>query len=926
MSRIFLRQSDTESYSMPEETTSFPLVLTKLHRPPVTEDLVPRLHLLEQLERNRLRPLTLVSAAAGYGKSTLVSWWLERCESPFTWLSLDENDNDLHQFLAYFVAAVQSIFPSACSDTMALANAPTMPPIPLLASTLANDLDSIEQGFILVLDDIHRIHEKSVYNLLNMLLDHPPRPMHLVLVGRRDPLLPISRLRGSNRMTEIRTLDLRFSAMETAAYLQRALREQINESTAAAMAERTDGWVTGLRLVVLALRGQHNAVSKLVEVKRNTGYQMDYLIAEVLDNQLPAICRYLLSTSILDRFCVPLCDVLCAPDFVPGEGEIDGEGFITLAQESNMFMIPLDTENEWFRYHHLFQDLLQRQLKRRCGSKEIATLHSRASEWFESQGLITESIKHALAAGDTKSAADIIERHRDDEFIADRWQVVVRWLAMLPEDIRRERPKLLLTEVWIRNLQHQLGRVPMLLDRAESLLRSPTEDPTVAAEMGFFRGYITYFEGQAERSLQYLEDSVSQLAGTKSPFLGEAELMLGLARCMVGKKDRAVRGLKDRIWEVGPSENYSMSRLIASLVFIHLLWGDLHLARREAQNLQAMSRKHKLGLAEAWSCYFLACTHLHVGELEAASLHFAQAVELRYVLEPRAALDALAGLALTQQFMGLGNEAAESCRRLEEFAQELHERHYLFLAQSCQARLSMLRGDLNSAVEWGWSVDESPVLAELFIWLEVPSITQARVLIAAGSEQSLLNATKLLQPIRDLCEAHRFTCQIIEVAVLQSLALDQLGRADEALHALEEVVALAGPRGWIRPFVEAGPPMADLLKRLQKQSDAVGYIERLLAAFREDERVVVVHEELEGTGAPSTSVNPQPLVEPLTNRELEILELLAQRLQNKEIADKLFVSIETVKTHLSNIYQKLQVSNRREADERAKSLGILTRR
>ncbi|MGD9074490.1 MAG: LuxR C-terminal-related transcriptional regulator [Desulfobacteraceae bacterium] len=844
-------------------------------------------------------------------------------------MSLDENDNDLHQFLNYFVAAVQSIFPSACSDTLPLANAPTMPPIPVLASSLANELDSIEQGFILVLDDIHRIHERSVYDLLNMLLDHPPRPMHLVLIGRRDPLLPISKLRASNRMTEIRTLDLRFNAMETAAYLQSVLGEQINESTAAALAERTDGWVAGLRLAILAMRGQDNALSKLLELKGTTGYLMDYLISEVLDSQIPAIRRYLLSTSILDRFCVPLCDVLCAPDLEPGEGEIDGQGFITLAQESNLFMIPLDTENRWLRYHHLFQNLLQSQLKRRCSPKEIATLHSRASEWFESQGLITESIKHALAAGDPESAADIIERHRNEEFIADRWPVVVRWLAMLPAEIRRERPKLLLTEAWIGNLQHQLERVPMLLDQAESLLHSQKEDPTVSAEIAFFRGYITYFEGQAERSLQYLEDSVAGLAGTKSPFLSEAELMLGLARCMVGQKDLAVQGLEARIGGVDPSENYLLSRLTASLAFIHLLWGDLHLARGEAQNLQRMSRKHKLGLAEAWSYYFLACTHLHVGQLEAASLHFAQAVELRYVLEPRAALDALAGLALTQQFMGLGDEAAESCRRLQEFAQKLHERNYLFLAQSCQARLSLLRGDLNSAVEWGRSVDESPVLAELFMWLEAPSITQARVLIAAGSEQSLLNATKLLQSIRDLCETCRFTCQIIEVAVLQSLALDQLGRADEAFHALEEVVALAGARGWIRPFVEAGPPMADLLKRLQKQSEAVDDIERLLAAFREDEQRALRDAANYDSPSPRPPVPPSPsqqhLVEPLTNRELEILELLAQRLQNKEIADKLFVSIETVKTHLNNIYQKLQVSNRREAVNQAHRLGILTR-
>ena len=285
-------------------------------------------------------------------------------------------------------------------------------------------------------------------------------------------------------------------------------------------------------------------------------------------------------------------------------------------------------------------------------------------------------------------------------------------------------------------------------------------------------------------------------------------------------------------------------------------------------------------------------------------------------------------MALTQQFMRLGDEAAESCRRLHEFARELDERNYLSVAQSCQARLALLRGDLNSAVDYGWSVDESPVPGELFSWLEAPSITQARVLIAAGSEQSLLNATKKLQSIRDLCEACRFTFQIIEVAVLQSLALQKLGRSDEALIALEEVVALAGAGGWIRPFVELGRPMADLLKQLQKQNVAVDYIQRILAAIRDDEQVIVEAAHEQPIAAPPQPLRPsgsfQSLLEPLTNRELDILELLAQRLQNKEIGEKLSISPTTVKTHLKNIYQKLCVKNRRQAVEEAKNIGILS--
>jgi LuxR family maltose regulon positive regulatory protein len=885
---------------------------------------------LERLEERRYRPLTLVSAPPGYGKSTLVSCWLDRCEIPFAWLSLDEHDNDLHQFLAYLVTAIRTMFSDAASKTMTLINAPTLPPIPVLASSLANELDLIEQNFILVLDDIHRIQEKSVYDLVTELLHHPPRPMHLVMVGRRDPPLPMSKLRGSSQVTEIRTPDLSFTAVETAEFLKIALEEQVDESAAAALSERAEGWVAGLRLAVLAVRGHRNALSKLLELKGTTAYVMDYLITEVLDAQSPVMRRYLLSTSILDRFCASLCDALCGPDAEPGEGDIDGVEFTARLQKDSLFEIALDTENRWFRYHHLFQQLLQRQLEQRSKPEEVATLHGRASEWFESQGLFTVSIEHALEAGDLIRAAEIIEKCRNDEFTADRWYIVQQWLAMLPADIRQERPKLLLTEAWIANLQHQLTRVPMLLDQAESLLRIQTAEPTLSAEIAFFRGYCAFFEGQAEGSLQHLKEAVVELVGTKSPFLGEAELMLGLARCMVGQKEPAVRALEARIGEVDSSENYLLSRLIASLAFIYQLCGDLHPALLEAQRLQEVSKKHNMGLTEAWSYNMLACTYLHTGEFEAASLHFAQAVEMRYVLEPRAAVDALAGLALTQQLMQEPDDAAETAGQLQEFARELHERNYLSVAQSCQARLAVLRDDLNSAVKWGQLVDESPVLAELFLWLEAPSITRARVLIAEGTNESLGKATELLATIRQLSEACRLTCQIIEVAVLQSLVLKKLGRADEALIVLEEAMSLAGPGGWIRPFVEVGPPMAELLKRLQKQNVAVDYIQRILAAIRDDEQVIVEAAHEQPIASPPQpirpSTSPQSMLEPLTNRELDILELLAQRLQNKEIAEKLSISSTTVKTHLQNIYQKLCVENRRQAVESAEALGILSRR
>ena len=381
---------------MTNDTNTGPILRTKLHRPPAPRDYVHRPRLLEYLDQQRKQPLTLVSAPAGYGKSTLMSCWLGSCDSPSAWLSLDENDNDLRQFLSYFIAAVETIFPNAVSATMTLVDAPTLPPLSTLVGSLANELDAIEPDFILVLDDIHYLVEKSIHHFLNDLLRHPPRPMHLVLIGRRDPMLNIATLRARSQLAEVRLQDLRFTAAETATYLQQIMKKQIDEDLAAAWSKKTEGWVTGLRLAALSI--QHRGDFKTIppELQGGTQYVMEYLFSEVLSHQPPGIRNYLLKSSILDRFCAPLCDAIFSADAEPGNAQNGARQFIAWLKKENLFLINLDAEDQWFRYHHLFKDLLKRQLRRHYSAGDIKILHAKASEWFEFEGLITESIKHAL--------------------------------------------------------------------------------------------------------------------------------------------------------------------------------------------------------------------------------------------------------------------------------------------------------------------------------------------------------------------------------------------------------------------------------------------------------------------------------------------------------------------------------------------------
>jgi LuxR family maltose regulon positive regulatory protein len=650
---------------------------------------------------------------------------------------------------------------------------------------------------------------------------------------------------------------------------------------------------------------------------------MDYLLSELLENQSPAIQLCLLKSSVLNRFCSPLFDALREHDTAPGQDGIEGGMFLSWLIKNNLFIIPLDSDNQWFRYHHLFQEMLQRKLKQSMGDEEIEQLHIQASVWFESNGLITDSIKHALLAGDVERAANIVEEHRYIELETERWNVVVQWLNMLPNEIRQVRPKLLLTEIWICNLQHQLARAMTLLEQVEVLLRGQPTEPMERGEFAFLRGYVAYFEGQTELSRKTLEEAVSLLMGKQTPFLGEAELMLGLVRCMLGEEVQAIQALQTRIKEIDPAENYLRSRLIAGLAFIYMLCGDLVQARLEAQRLLQVAKKHDMRLAEAWSYYFIACTQLHTGDLEGAAVTFAQTVALRYMLEPMAAVDALAGLSLTQQLMQFDDDAAKTCHQLQEFALELNETEFLSMAHSHQARIALLRGDLTKAAAWAQSAKEVPAPSTIFMWLEVPSITRARVLIATETRKDLEDAIELLRTINQINEECRFTCQMIEVSVLKSLALEKLGREDDALKCLTEAVNLAGPGRWVRPFIECGQLMADFLKRLDRNEVNPDQIEQLLSAFEGAGQIDLQSSPDYSTKRIQTSSRSQCLPEPLTNRELDILELLSQRMQNKEIAEKLYISPVTVKSHLRNIYQKLSVEKRRQAVERAMDLGLL---
>jgi LuxR family maltose regulon positive regulatory protein len=510
-----------------------------------------------------------------------------------------------------------------------------------------------------------------------------------------------------------------------------------------------------------------------------------------------------------------------------------------------------------------------------------------------------------LAAGDVNGAAQLVEQNRQAMLNADRWYVLEKWLSMLPDTVIQKRPELLLARSWVYYFEYKHALIPPSLDLVESLLSNEPKEQPLYGEIYLFKGVACFFQGNGALSLKYIEEALDRIPSTYHMIRGFAEIYFGMAGQMQGQKERVVHVLSDLLHRQ-PLNDLRKIRVMAALVYVNIISGDLTVASALNQQLRNVAISVNPAAIIAFSKYFQGHIHFYRNELDLAIYHFSEAAEIGYILPRRASVDCLVGLALAYQAMQQTDKAAATLARLFEYINSLNDPALLDIAHSCRTRLSLMKGEtpFSPGVP---GINRTSNAEPMVFWLEVPVITQCRVLIAEGSDASLQEVEKKLQECLRLSRAQHNPFQMIGIMVLQASALQKQGRMDEALAVLEEAVDLARPGGWIRPFVESGPTVEGLLKRLAEKNIALDYIGQLLAAFS------LTHQALYN----------QALIDPLTNRELEILELLAQRMQTKEIAEKLFISTETVNTHLKNIFRKLNVHNRRQAVTRAKGLGFL---
>ncbi|HUV12293.1 MAG TPA: hypothetical protein VMY18_01555, partial [Acidobacteriota bacterium] len=568
-----------KDFDMASESLPIPILETKLYRQPVTSDLVVRKRLLDQLTRERHLPLTVVSAPAGYGKSTLLSNWVEICDSPSAWLSIDKEDNDPQRFLCYFLAAIRTVFPSALVKTRAFVGGPVLPPISHIVSVLQDELSQLEEPFILVLDDYHLIHERAIHDLISTFLRHPPRSPHLILATRRDPPFTLTGLRAGGKMSEIRMQDLRFTPDETAALLGKILKSELDEATSSRLEQKLEGWPAGLRLAAISLQHRRGADLRIEQLRTNNYRVMDYLADEIISNQRESVRNALLATSVLDRFCAPLCDAVLAKETAMKGELISGKGFIGHLETENLFVIPLDQQRFWYRYHHLFQQLLQNQVQAHCRPEEIATFHSRASIWLAKNGLLDEALDHALSAGDTSAAVELVARNRIELANRERWQRLDSWLSKLPRTLIEKDPRLLMAQAWVNEFQGRHFEAWTSLDRIEDLVSGISteslEARTVLGEVNALRSQYFYHLAEGERALSCGELALANLPVECSSARGFATLLMGGSLQMIGSLGRARKLFHAALGNRSLPENIHHSRLLYGLCFLHWMEGDL---------------------------------------------------------------------------------------------------------------------------------------------------------------------------------------------------------------------------------------------------------------------------------------------------------------------------------------------------------------
>ena len=905
------------------------LLATKLHVPGTRPGFVPRARLADRLEEGLDRKLVLVSAPAGSGKTALLADWAGRNRRPVAWLSLDPGDNDPVRFWRHAAAALDQVRPGIAAKVAALLGPPAPRSFRGVVTAVINEIAAQPAGeeIVLFLDDYNLIGSQRVHESVTFLIEHSPPGLHLMLASRADPPLGLARLRAGAQLAEVRADDLRFTPAEAAALLSRAAGEDLPDAAVAALTSRTEGWAAGLQLAGLSLRGRPDIDEFVAAFDGSHRYVLDYLTGEVLDRQPADVRAFLLETSVLDRLSGALCDAVTGRD--------DGQAMLEEIERANLFLVPLDEVRGWWRYHHLFADLLRKRLQRERPGR-APRLRRAAALWCEEHGLADEAIGYALASDDPVLAAQLIERHFDAFFYSRaEGPMVQRWLAALPASLVAARPRLLLIKAAIVLLSGRMDEVSALLDNTERSYADFAAEPfepsagkaasflvNIPARIALDRAYLADLRGDGESTATFATQALAEIREGEKMLKSHAVATLAMADWLRGRLPEAERGFASSItaWrEVGRPALALAAWGYRSLGQVQRAQGRLGAALRTYRQAAAITADVRQAVAPTAGTGNVGLAEIAYarGDLDTARRHVTESItrNRELVYTPLLAIG-LALLAWIKQAEGDPAGAIDSMDEAARLAPDPGMTSLLNPVPAERARLLLAQGDVAAAGRWvqerGLSADD-----ELAYPREAEYLVLARVLVAQGLPG---RALALLERMHAAAvDQGRVGC-LIETGTLRALALAANGDEGRAISVLVEALTLGHPEGYVRVFADEGEPMRALLGRLASGQRARPAARDIPAGYLARIRRAVDPKPAEPRAAAAAAPG---LPDPLTSRERQVLGLLAQGRANRDIAAELVITLDTVKRHVSHILAKLGAVNRTEAVARARELNLI---